>query len=165
MAQPLALRAVSVGTAAGLVALVTLAAITMRFQLAALSPPEDVAIVTVPEIRDPPPPPPREPIVREPRPVIAPSSVAAIPANPIFPPIPFSEPVDDAPPVITQPRWLERPNGGDFARHYPRRAIERNREGRVVLDCTVAATGRLACAVASEEPSGWGFGAAAVEIS
>jgi periplasmic protein TonB len=61
--------------------------------------------------------------------------------------------------------WLQRPSSQDFNRYYPQRAVQREQEGRVVLDCIVSADGRIACTVASEEPSGWGFGEAALRIS
>jgi protein TonB len=34
-----------------------------------------------------------------------------------------------------------------------------------VLDCVVGADGRIGCSVTSEDPSGWGFGEAAIRIS
>jgi hypothetical protein len=34
-----------------------------------------------------------------------------------------------------------------------------------MLDCTVATSGRLVCAIVSETPSHWGFGEAALRIS
>jgi protein TonB len=61
--------------------------------------------------------------------------------------------------------WLQRPTGQDFSRFYPARALERNMEGRVQLRCVVSADGRITCTVISEDPSGWGFGQAALQIS
>lgn len=66
--------------------------------------------------------------------------------------------------LIEQPVWLVRPSARDIARVYPRRALNRGREGRVVLDCTVHAGGTLTCAVANENPRGEGFGDAALEL-
>jgi protein TonB len=74
-------------------------------------------------------------------------------------------PAPPTPSVITNPTWLQRPNAAQFAQYYPDRALEREQEGRVVLDCVVAADGRISCAVSSEDPSGWGFGDAALRIS
>lgn len=68
-------------------------------------------------------------------------------------------------PVITNPRWLARPGPRDFERFYPSRAREREKGGKVTLDCIVAASGALGCRVAHEEPEGWGFGAAALRIA
>lgn len=68
-------------------------------------------------------------------------------------------------PVITNPRWLARPGPREFERFYPARAREREKSGKVTLDCIVAANGALGCRVAREEPEGWGFGAAALRIA
>jgi protein TonB len=65
--------------------------------------------------------------------------------------------------VITTPDWIRRPS--DLAAYYPARALDRGREGVVVLDCLVGVDGRLGCAVLSETPSGWGFGEAALAIA
>lgn len=89
--------------------------------------------------------------------------VATVANNP--PPAPPSPPAPVGPRRITSPKWIKRPNGNDFARYYPSRAQEREREGKAVLDCTVRADGTIACSVASEDPPGWGFGDAAVKIS
>jgi TonB family protein len=56
--------------------------------------------------------------------------------------------------------WLARP---DVARYYPVAAMEVGRPGEVFLICTVAADGSLtACRIGHENPSGWGFGEAAL---
>ncbi len=65
--------------------------------------------------------------------------------------------------VITTPDWIRRPR--DLAAYYPERALDRGREGVVILDCLVGVDGRLGCAIVSETPSGWGFGAAALAIA
>ncbi|MGE3143833.1 MAG: energy transducer TonB [Hyphomonadaceae bacterium] len=110
----------------------------------------------------PPPPPPDKPPPPPPPPQQVPPTVA--------PPVPTEIPTNITPPpppvaVITNPQWIERPNGRDFAREYPDRALEREREGRVVLDCVVGADGRISCSVTSEDPEGWGFGNAALRIA
>lgn len=100
------------------------------------------------------------------------------------PPLVISEPISTAPiestsivgstdgltsgppaPVITNPRWLARPGPREFERFYPARAREREKNGKVALDCIVAANGALGCRVAHEDPAGWGFGAAALRIA
>ena len=43
--------------------------------------------------------------------------------------------------------------------------MEREQEGRVTLDCIVDGDGRISCTVVSEDPTGWGFGEAAMRIS
>lgn len=167
MGQKLTMRAASFGASAGLLALGAVAALTMRLEV--MREPElNTTIVDVaPPVREPTPP---EPEIARPRlDPLTPSE----PLTQIFSTQPLEPDVDSAtsdwgqpsPAEITQPRWIETPNGADFARHYPRRALERERDGRVVLDCVVAATGRLGCAVASETPAGWGFGEAALRIS
>jgi len=68
--------------------------------------------------------------------------------------------------VITDPRWASQPTADEFADAYPARALSLGKTGRVVLLCTVLASGDLAdCGVAEETPSGWGFGAAALRLS
>lgn len=67
--------------------------------------------------------------------------------------------------VITNPQWLERPEGTDLAELYPTRAVRSGRGGRVVLDCVVRADGRVQCSVASEDPPGFGFGEASLRAS
>jgi protein TonB len=89
-------------------------------------------------------------------------------APPTPTPIPVAVDPPPSPPtpsVITNPTWLRRPNGRDYERYYPARALDAGRNGRVVLDCVVGADGRINCSVSSEDPPGWGFGSAAVSIS
>jgi protein TonB len=70
------------------------------------------------------------------------------------------------PEAPSSPRWIERPTGNDFARAYPRRALRRGIEARVVIACTINAEGRLQnCTIDSEEPAGHGFDEAALEVS
>jgi len=109
-----------------------------------------------PPNRPPPPPPPEQ---RVPPPdMSAPPTPTPIPVAVDPPPAPPS-------PVLTGMVWLQRPSSQDFNRYYPSRAMEREQEGRVMLDCLVSADGRIACSVISEDPTGWGFGEAAIRIS
>jgi protein TonB len=53
-----------------------------------------------------------------------------------------------------------------MARHYPDRALEREIQGRAVLQCRVTASGQVtACTVAGETPASAGFGDAALKVS
>jgi TonB family protein len=61
--------------------------------------------------------------------------------------------------------WVREPSARDFARFYPNEALDKGESGNVVLSCIIGGSGRLACAVASESPSGVGFGSAAIGIS
>ncbi|MEJ0023726.1 MAG: energy transducer TonB [Alphaproteobacteria bacterium] len=111
----------------------------------------------------PPPPPPDKPPPPPPPPppqVAPPAAVAVdIPVTPAAPPPP------PAPAQIVGATWLKRPGAREFDRYYPPRAAEREKEGRVVLNCQVSADGSINCRVSSETPDGWGFGDAAVQIS
>ncbi len=162
------LRLISMGLAAFICIAIAYIAITSKFSaITDIFKEEDAVKVQVEEKQKPPPPPPPNrppppppPEMRVPPPMVeAPPTVTDVPVAVDPPPAP------PAPAVITNPTWLERPNARDFSREYPDRALEREREGRVVLDCVVSADGRIACSVASEDPTGWGFGAAAVRIS
>jgi periplasmic protein TonB len=66
---------------------------------------------------------------------------------------------------ISDVSWVREPNSRDFARYFPRRALDQGQSGRVTLDCVIAGNGRLDCSVAQESPSGYGFGEAALDIS
>lgn len=67
----------------------------------------------------------------------------------------------ETPPVLANPRWLERPSGADIARAYPAGAAARSVSGRASMACSVQADGSLtACRVLRETPAGEGFGEA-----
>lgn len=66
---------------------------------------------------------------------------------------------------VRNPRWVARPTAEDFARLYPSAALNSRQEGRVLLDCAVNAAYRLDCEVGSEDPTGHGFGEAALRLS
>lgn len=73
---------------------------------------------------------------------------------------------DPPPRVIRAPTWLSRPDADELARNYPVRAQALGKSGQAVLDCRVTAAGTLSgCTVASETPSDYGFGAAALKLS
>jgi protein TonB len=94
-----------------------------------------------------------------PRDLSAPQTPKPIPVAVDPPPSP------PTPAVLTGMVWLQRPSSQDFSRYYPPRALEREQDGRVMLDCLVDSGGRISCTVLSEDPSGWGFGEAALRIS
>lgn len=101
-----------------------------------------------------------------------PPALRETPATSDAPPAPTFDliattPSDPAPPapLYINATFLERPNGRDFERLFPRRALERGMSGNVVLDCRVAANGRLSCAIAAEDPQGWGFGEASLRAA
>lgn len=68
--------------------------------------------------------------------------------------------------VVTEPDWLEQPTGEDIGRHYPKLASRLNIDGRAIVSCRVDSYGALeACAEESAEPSGLGFGEAAMALT
>jgi periplasmic protein TonB len=81
------------------------------------------------------------------------------------PPPPPPPPAPQQTAFIENPIWVQRPTVEDMQRYYPRRALERGEAGRVILDCTVIYGGRLSCRVRSENPSGRGFGEAALSVA
>ncbi|HVZ99360.1 MAG TPA: energy transducer TonB [Caulobacterales bacterium] len=60
--------------------------------------------------------------------------------------------------------WAQRPSGRRVDAVYPQRAAREGVGGRVELDCTVRADLGVSCIVASETPTGQGFGAAALQL-
>lgn len=61
--------------------------------------------------------------------------------------------------------WTQRPSARRISDLYPRSALSEGVGGRVVLQCTVAGDLSVNCSVASETPSGAGFGRAALSAS
>ena len=66
---------------------------------------------------------------------------------------------------ISDVSWVREPNSRDFARYFPRRALDQGQSGSVTLDCVIGGNGGLNCSVAQESPSGYGFGDAALSIA
>lgn len=69
--------------------------------------------------------------------------------------------------IIGKVQWAQMPTGDAFAAGYPKAAKDAGvRMGRVIMACEAGAGGKLeGCTVASEEPAGLGFGAAALALS
>jgi len=132
-----------------------------------------IQIVKEDKPKPPPPPPPKTPppppppvVMRETKvdlPVQLPPVVTEIPVAKAPPPAP---PAPPAPPQITPADFGRKPDGAAYARYYPSRALEREKDGSVSLRCSVAASGRLtSCAVVNEDPPSWGFGEASVKMA
>ena len=67
--------------------------------------------------------------------------------------------------TVTQAAWASQPDIEDYKATFPKSENGVNHV-RVVLVCTVAAEGELTgCAVASEDPAGQGYGAAALALA
>lgn len=163
------LRLVSLGLAASICAMLVYFALTGKFSAVTdMFNDSDAVKVEIEEKEKPPPPPPPPP--NRPPPPPPPEQRVPPPvadAPPTFTDIPVAPDPPPAPPVlvIQNPSWITRPNGDDYARYFPRRALESNISGRATLDCLVAADGRLACTVTSESPENMGFGEAAIRIA
>lgn len=64
-----------------------------------------------------------------------------------------------------QTRWVRLPSGDALQRAYPTLAWNRGVSGFAFLECTVAQGGVLeGCQVRSENPTGYGFGRAALSL-
>lgn len=61
--------------------------------------------------------------------------------------------------------WTQRPSSRRISDLYPRSALNDGVGGRVVLDCRVLGNLSVSCSVASETPSGAGFGRAALSAA
>jgi protein TonB len=96
-------------------------------------------------------------------------TVDTLPKVPFAEPAPPQEPAAEptkGPPVIGQPNWISKPNASQLMGAYPQRAVNVGKGGRVVLNCSVTASGGVAgCTVANETPEGLGFGSAALRLT
>ena len=64
------------------------------------------------------------------------------------------------------PQWSKVPNAEEMVRAYPAAAAKANLAGSGIIECTVASDGALKdCVVADENPTGQGFGQAAVSVA
>lgn len=68
--------------------------------------------------------------------------------------------------LITNPDWLERPNGETLSQHYPALASALGIHGLATISCSVDKMGRLVdCTAMDDLPKDLGFGAAAIAMS
>lgn len=166
MAQTLGMRATSVMASALILGGVLVAALSAKMTLEVMTLVGPPPVPTIIEAPTPPKPP---PIVREtPLDTLVaeePFTPASLPTNSDAPPtqtvLPFAPTA--GPLEITNPQWLRRPT--NLAAYYPPRAVSREVEGEVMLDCRVLTTGHLSCSILSETPENYGFGQAALRIA
>lgn len=83
---------------------------------------------------------------------------------PGLPPAPTVEDLAAAQ-LLERPRWLQRPDARVIAAWYPSVARDQGIEGQVELDCLIEDGGTLRCAIATENPGGYGFGRAALVLA
>ena len=68
-------------------------------------------------------------------------------------------------PERTTPNWSRIPDGEEFVAFYPPAAYQEGKAGKAAITCAVTTMGIAAgCVVDHEEPSGYGFGNASIEI-
>src|SRR5665213_2407645 len=68
--------------------------------------------------------------------------------------------------VVTAPVWVHKPTGDDMAANYPRRALDRNLQGRTDIHCFIGSAGNLRdCTVLDEFPEGMGFGTSGLTLA
>jgi protein TonB len=175
-------RLVAFGISAGICSLIAYLAMTHQIGGIADFFQEKKAVELVKEEKEkpPPPPPPPPPKDRPPPPPMTrieppPLDIPTPPPQEVPPPAKTAPPAEAPPkeepppprrPTITAAAFDRIPDGRAFDRFYPSRAREREEEGRVVLRCSVNASGALVdCQVVSETPANWGFGDASLRIA
>jgi len=90
---------------------------------------------------------------------------SAIVGQNIFIPVTFDPAVLSGNATVTKPAWVETPGLADYQATFPKTPNGVN-DVRVVLGCTVGASGFLsACAVAQETPEGQGYGNGALALA
>ena len=71
-----------------------------------------------------------------------------------------------APPVVTSPNWVKRPDAYSLLSVYPVEAERKGVSGAAKIRCVVTAKGALdQCVIVDESPPDWGFGDAALALS
>ena len=69
-------------------------------------------------------------------------------------------------PGDSNPDWVRKPTSDDLAAALPTKALREAKAGRAVITCQVTIDGFLErCTVLSENPEGYGFGAAALQLT
>ena len=69
-------------------------------------------------------------------------------------------------PGDAEPGWAHKPTSNELAAVFPVKAMEAGRGGRATIGCKITVEGFLdACKVRSEEPAGFNFGAAALQLA
>lgn len=61
--------------------------------------------------------------------------------------------------------WVQSFTDEDYRRAFPRRAARRGQAGMADLRCVVVEAGALRCVVDNEQPAGWRFGDASLELA
>jgi TonB family protein len=75
-------------------------------------------------------------------------------------------PIRFANPAHLAPGFRRMPSTDDMAKAYPQKALRRKATGVAVIDCGVTVEGDLyECALASETPTNYGFGVAALSLA
>ena len=103
--------------------------------------------------------------------LLAIATVAAPALDGPYPPVMViapPQPPSDAKPaaVVTNPQWIRRPSGGDFANFYPPDSLRAGVDGHSSMECMVKNDGTLTdCRVISETPPGMGFGMAELRLA
>ena len=96
---------------------------------------------------------------------VALAAAAASPA-PVQPASSSTASVLDGPIDALKANWRRLPKGEEIAAVYPKRARDSGVSGKVRLRCRVIPTGDITdCAVVSESPTDYGFGAAAMALT
>jgi hypothetical protein len=67
--------------------------------------------------------------------------------------------------LIVHPNWAETPSDRVVNSYFPETALRARQSGRVTLSCDVLDDGALNCRVFAEDPAGFGFGEAALEVA
>lgn len=77
-----------------------------------------------------------------------------------------ADPVWDGPIPPKSAHWLRVPLGDDLAKLYPARAQREHKTGKATVHCAVLTSGEMGdCTTLQEEPPGYGFGDATVNVA
>jgi protein TonB len=107
-----------------------------------------------------------DPLPADPQPVETATGPTIPPVSLNPGPLVIPGPVQPKAAVISGPAWVRKPNAQQVGVAYPDRALRREVAGQAILSCRVASNGSVReCAIASETPSEYGFGTAALKLS